>query len=311
MRSTLSVVALCAVTAFTAACQKQKQWIEINLPSGPSAVTECNDGRNNDPDEDTFVDARDPGCHWDNNADNPNSYDPNDNTERNGPGSTGAAIPGAFTLLSAECVNGAARLAWTPSAGAEWYEFETQLWTNGPRRKVGGRVGANITSISLQADASADNYWRVIAGNSGAFITGSSLPPGSRLDVPDMLFACGAPRPAPPAPPTETPSPGGPTPDPGDPTGPPTGSSCTGASASLPDLTAKGQTKGFAISAQAGCRWALRSNNTHVVSTNPAQGSGPASGSVTALNSGTATIQFVSDPGPTETVISQRTYVIP
>src|SRR3989338_4339772 len=86
---------------------------------------------------------------------------------------------------------------------------------------------------------------------------------------------------------------------------------CAGANASLPDLTAKGQTRGFAINASSGCHWALRSNNTHVVSTNPAEGYGPSAGTVTSLNSGTATIQFIVNPGPGETVLSSRTYIIP
>lgn len=86
---------------------------------------------------------------------------------------------------------------------------------------------------------------------------------------------------------------------------------CAGASASLPDMTKKGQTVGFQINSASNCKWALRSNNHHVVSTNPAEGYGSAWGSVTALNTGTATIQFVVNPGMSnERVVSQKTYTI-
>ncbi len=82
---------------------------------------------------------------------------------------------------------------------------------------------------------------------------------------------------------------------------------CAGASASLPDLTAKGQTVGFTINVQSGCQWILDSNNHHVVSVNPSQGTGPSAGTVTSLNSGTATIRFLAGGA----VVSSRTYVIP
>ncbi len=66
--------------------------IQIMVPQGlvsqngdcvsPSPI--CSDAIDND--EDGFVDADDPGCHSDGNADNPDSYDPNDNDETNVPG---------------------------------------------------------------------------------------------------------------------------------------------------------------------------------------------------------------------------------
>ena len=57
---------------------------------------ECSDNRDND--GDGLIDERDPGCHTDGNANNPDSYDPDDDDERDDRGIAGAgggAGPGA------------------------------------------------------------------------------------------------------------------------------------------------------------------------------------------------------------------------
>ena len=91
--------------AFDAATQKFK-WITNNTQAGLYSVTfkvmdmfggedlkgvlikvidvpveepQCNDGIDND--SDGVIDENDPGCHTDNNPNNPNTYDPNDNDE--------------------------------------------------------------------------------------------------------------------------------------------------------------------------------------------------------------------------------------
>lgn len=58
----------------------------------PAAVTACSDGIDND--QDTFVDASDPGCHSDGNASNSESYVASDNDESNGGGSGPILPPG-------------------------------------------------------------------------------------------------------------------------------------------------------------------------------------------------------------------------
>ena len=69
--------------------------IQIVVPQGlvlensdcvpPSPI--CSDGLDND--EDQLIDVADPGCHTDNNPENPESYDPNDNDETNVPQGSG------------------------------------------------------------------------------------------------------------------------------------------------------------------------------------------------------------------------------
>jgi LPXTG-motif cell wall-anchored protein len=48
-------------------------------PAAERSAAQCSDGVDND--GDGVIDARDPGCHSDNNANNPDSYNPNDNDE--------------------------------------------------------------------------------------------------------------------------------------------------------------------------------------------------------------------------------------
>jgi hypothetical protein len=50
--------------------------------SGGNGKPECSDGIDND--GDNLIDEADPGCHSDGNANNPSSYNPNDNSEANG-----------------------------------------------------------------------------------------------------------------------------------------------------------------------------------------------------------------------------------
>ena len=50
---------------------------------------QCSDGRDND--GDGRIDSRDPGCHTDGNANNPDSFDPNDDSEAGGGSGSGAA----------------------------------------------------------------------------------------------------------------------------------------------------------------------------------------------------------------------------
>ena len=52
---------------------------------------QCSDGRDND--GDGVIDSRDPGCHTDGNADNPDSFDPDDDSEAGGGGDDGAGAP--------------------------------------------------------------------------------------------------------------------------------------------------------------------------------------------------------------------------
>lgn len=170
------------------------------------------------------------------------------------------------------------------------------------------RVNGTIVSCTPEWSSSITDRVRVVSGNPGQTVTIRYISPHSAevCAVWEGVRACGvftgteaSPAPTPPSPPSPPPP------------SPPT-NQCAGASASLPSIAAKGQTVGFAINVSAGCQWALRSNNPHVVSTNPAQGTGPSAGTVTALNSGTATIQFVVNPGGAgETVVSSRVYIIP
>ena len=51
----------------------------------PQPRPQCSDGIDNTDPEDTLADNADPGCHTDGNANNPNSYNPNDNDETNAP----------------------------------------------------------------------------------------------------------------------------------------------------------------------------------------------------------------------------------
>jgi hypothetical protein len=331
MRSVRFVVGalVCALSVTLAACQKQKQWIEINFPTGPSGTFECNDGRNNDPDEDNLIDILDPGCHWDGNANNPNSYEPTDNSERNGPTSGPPTGFGLNTPMSCVLVNGEYNVSfgWAPSVmGAYRVEFKSSrdgVWRSASELFGSSINGTTFTASRVRADFShsfrvwsATTLWntpeeaatcvkvpacRDLGDNDGDGRIDFPADPGCTSREDDDEF--------------DAPPPTGTTPPPGTPPGtttPPAASFCTGASASLPDLTAKGQTKGFTInSTHMDCHWALRSSNTHIVSTNPAEGYGGASGSITTLNSGTVTIQFIDNPGPTETVMSQRTYIIP
>jgi hypothetical protein len=50
--------------------------------NGGNGKPECSDGIDND--GDNLIDEADPGCHTDGNANNPSSYNPNDNSEANG-----------------------------------------------------------------------------------------------------------------------------------------------------------------------------------------------------------------------------------
>ena len=59
--------------------------------------TECTDGRDND--GDGVIDEDDPGCHTDGNANNPDSYDPDDDSEADGAGG-GAGAGGSGDLDS-------------------------------------------------------------------------------------------------------------------------------------------------------------------------------------------------------------------
>ena len=63
-------------------------------PAGPeTAGPQCADGVDND--GDGVIDAQDPGCHTDGNPNNPASYDPTDNTERDaGTGGSGGETAG-------------------------------------------------------------------------------------------------------------------------------------------------------------------------------------------------------------------------
>lgn len=88
---------------------------------------------------------------------------------------------------------------------------------------------------------------------------------------------------------------------------------CAGANATLPPLDTKGQNKPFVINAGGSCRWALRSNNTHVVSATPFEGTGPTpmDARLWALNAGTATITLVLNQGASnERLIAAGTYII-
>ena len=310
------VMALCAIAALTAACgpkqiAEQDQRVNIFL-TGPSGLTQCSDLRNNDPDEDNLIDAADPDCHWDGNAGNPASYDPSDNSERRGGGPPNVVSnrPGDFNLFGT-CVGTRARLSWTHSDRADGAFIERRLWSSGPWVRLSKFYSVSErTNVEVDADISSANYWRVVAVNAAGETFSRS--PEERDDK-TATFACGPPAPPPPPPPTgggPSPGPGPSGPGPGGPTGPPTGGQCAGSSISFPDLTARGQTKGFAVSVPAGCQWGLASNNHHVVSITPASGTGPAQGSVHSLP-GASGAAFVLSFSVGGSVISSRSYNIP
>jgi LPXTG-motif cell wall-anchored protein len=56
---------------------------------GETSGPQCSDNRDND--GDGRIDERDPGCHTDGNANNPNSYNADDDDERDGAGNTGSS----------------------------------------------------------------------------------------------------------------------------------------------------------------------------------------------------------------------------
>ena len=58
-------------------------------PAEVAGTPACSDGIDND--GDGKIDAKDPGCHSDNNANNPDSYNPNDTSEVDKPGGTGGS----------------------------------------------------------------------------------------------------------------------------------------------------------------------------------------------------------------------------
>lgn len=299
MRSVRFVVGalICATSVTLAACQKQKQWIEITAPSAFA----CSDGDDND--RDGKIDwPQDPGC-----------FGPTDNTEEDGPGGspTGPVVsarPGDFNL-SGVCVGTRARLTWTRSDRADGYFVERRLWTSGAWVRLSRFYSSSETTAEVDADSRAPNYWRVVAVNASGVDTFSRSP--DERDDKTATFACGRTSPPPPAPPTTGPGPG-PSPGPGDtPTSPPSGGSCAGATATLPDLTTRGQTAGFSIAVPAGCGWTATSSDHHVVSVSP--GSGTSSGSVTMAAttslpgaSGQATITVTAGG----VVIATRTYTI-
>lgn len=59
------------------------------------AATQCSNGVDDDDPEDTVADAADPGCHTDNDASNPESYDPADDDETDIATATDGAAPAA------------------------------------------------------------------------------------------------------------------------------------------------------------------------------------------------------------------------
>lgn len=313
----------------------------INV-TGPSPTTfQCNDGQNNDPDEDNLIDANDPGCHWDNNAGNPNSYDPTDNTERNGSGPSGTAPPpptGSFVIsgpISCSLVRGMGEytitFSWNGPAATrvEYKSLRDGIWKDALSLFEASVSGNTFTAYRLRTDQS--HSFRVWSGSTlwstteaeaacrqipacrnttdddqDGLIDYPNDPGCTNLEDDDEWHFV----PPPPPPPTSTtPStpPGTVTPPSTTPPTPPSGGSCAGASASLPDAPPRGSSRGFVISAPAGCQSQLDSNNHHVVSVNPATGTGTYNGSITALNSGTATIRFIAGG----VVLSSRTYVIP
>lgn len=299
MRRSTLVMALCAMFAFAAGCTrndaKAVAIVNINSPTAP---------------------------------------------DHTGPPASGlrTSPPGNFNLHGS-CVAGKARLSWDQADQADGYRIRHWTWTT----KQGLSIVATTTNTSIEigADASADNYWQIDAYNSVGETTSRS--PDERDDK-SATFACGRPaaqcsdgidndgdrrvdRDDPGCYPngnydpndndeTDPPAGGGgvgtgPAPGPGGGTNnPPVGGTCSGSSISFPDLTASGQTRGFAVNVPSGCPWGLASNNTHVVSINPASGVGPASGTVTSLP-GASGAAFVLSFNVGGTVISTRGYTIP
>ncbi len=108
----------------------------------------------------------------------------------------GISAPGAFNITGGVCLANrtVARISYTRSANADWYEFERLNWTSGQNRgRVGGRVNGDVLTVDLPADPSATNYYQVIAGNGGSAVTRSTTPQGYREDVPGFFFTCGPP----------------------------------------------------------------------------------------------------------------------
>lgn len=155
-----------------------KQLVNITGPSD----RQCNDG--NDNDGDGLIDfPQDPGCvSFDDNTESPN---PTGNVD---PPTTGLLPPGDFTL-NGSCVNGRARLSWTTPARTERLDLYRRLWTTGALLKV-AEIPIGNNSYEHQADATADNYWRIVAVNA-AGSTGSMSP--LERDDKTVLFACGKP----------------------------------------------------------------------------------------------------------------------
>ncbi len=75
-------------------------------------LTECNDGIDNDDLEDELVDTNDPGCHTDGDPKNPETYDPTDDDEENGPPNLVAGIQVLKTPLAPGSA-GQFRLTWS------------------------------------------------------------------------------------------------------------------------------------------------------------------------------------------------------
>lgn len=288
MRSLRFVMALCVMVLVSAACDL-KTTVLVGSLTGPSGVLpQCRDGVNNDPWEDDLIDARDPDCHTDGNANNPASYDPNDNSEAGGSGPTGQSglsAPGAFQQNDGLCQGSIAKLNWTASSGVEYYQVWRQLSTNvnnGSLFLARDHIAANNTSADLQADPNATNFWKIVAVNRSGQ-TASTVAAGIRTDVPGFVYVCGAfPAPVTSAPPSGTTPPTGTTPPSSTTppsTTPPSGSACSGMSWSASKYSGPVNDT-FTVSINSGgCQVVLESDRPDNVSVNNQNGRFVARGS--------------------------------
>lgn len=328
MRSTRYVMALCAILILTfgTAC-KNRNIIDVVL-TGPTPVTQCNDGRDND--RDGKIDRADPDCHTDGNPDNPDSYDLNDDDERDGPsGPSAPPSPESFSIttpISCTLVRGEYNvfLGWHgfPGVDSYWVEIRSSrdgIWRNVQEAGALVTIGNNAMVMTrLRTDFS--HSFRVYALRGGtSTLWSTSEEAATCVKVPacrnlgdddgDGLIDFGqdpgctsrededesnppppvaAPSPSAPAP---APAPPVSTPGPGSPAPPPPPSNpCSGMSFSPSSGSgSRGTSVPYSLFAPTGCQVVFESNNHHAVS--------PTGGRIYFLNPGSATLCLRSTAG--------------
>lgn len=269
------------VSLALAGCDRDvTQVVKINTLTGPSAP-ECSDGDNNDPWEDELVDEKDPGCHTDGDAGNPNSYNRFDNSEATGPGGPPPASgPGSFrqeggvicSPLDASRAERPIGFSWTGAGAGATYRVEEKIIGGGSDEQW--REVQNNGSLSIRLERrrwSHQHFYRVTATLNGV----SRLWDNGVWEAPCEKLA----DPAPVATPPPGPGPSGPG---------PSGPTCMSGQNFSPfgathqrDLVYRLQLNPTV----AGCAIRFRSSNPNYVSVS-------SGGSVTFLNPGCALIDL-------------------